>query len=247
MKYYKASKFSRPIASTGFYAVIICCLLALGAAGWFAVSKYNDMTKANDTKPKNSIPQSYSDNTPQYNSNTPPLSESEPTPSENVNEDVSDVPYEDAENNEIIPDNTPEESTEERSFVIPIIGNILKGYSDTALQYSETFGDMRIHQGVDIACEAGSEIVAAGAGTVTTITDDSELGKVITIDHGNGIIAKYCGFESSFVNEGDSVSAGNPIGAIGTVPIECADGSHIHIEVLKDGKNVSPFSAFGLE
>ncbi len=242
MKQYKGSGFSRSIANTGFYTVIVCCLLALGAAGWFAVSKYNDIKSQSDKKPDTSNTESYSSETTPYSSNEDTAPRAEATPNTDVKNEVSDVPYSEEVQNEAT--DIPEEL---RSYVMPILGNISKGYSDTALQYSETYGDMRLHEGVDIICESGSEIVAAGAGTVSDVVDDAALGKTIIIDHGDGITAKYCGFESNFVTKGDIVSAGNPIGVVGVIPSECADKTHIHIEVIKDGKTISPLAAFGLE
>ncbi len=243
MKYYKTSRFARTVGGLGFYAVIVCCLLAIGAAGWFAVSKYNGFSERESEK--DNTPPTYSAPEDSYNSSeTAPV---ESKPSKETAENVSSVPYEENAEAQVQQEVPEEPKAPERSFVMPIAGNVTKGYSDIALQYSETFGDMRIHAAVDIAADKGAEVVAAGAGTVTAIADDVGLGKTVTIDHGDGITAKYCGFESCFVNEGDAVSAGNPIGEVGTIPAECADAPHIHIEVLKDGETVSPLTAFGLE
>ena len=60
------------------------------------------------------------------------------------------------------------------------------------------------------------------------------------IDHGNGITAKYCSVENVTVKSGDKVHSGEIIGAVGTVNNECADQSHIHLEVLKNKQYISP-------
>ena len=130
---------------------------------------------------------------------------------------------------------------------MPIEGNISKGYSDSALQYSATYGDMRLHTGVDILCDSGSDIKSVSSGTVKSVTDDAKYGKVITVEYADNITVKYCGMGSVNVKDGDSVTAGTVIGTSGEIPCECADNPHIHIEVTRDGNAVSPLEALNLE
>ena len=236
MKYYENKKFTKSVGRTGFYTIIICCLLAIGGASWFAVARYNNI-KSSDENSSSSLPdKSYTEESDSYTDSEEEII----TPEEktDVNNEVSDVPYEEQ-------GSTPK--NEERSFVLPAQGNIIKGYSDTALQKSETYGDMRLHTGIDIQCEKGTEIKSAGAGTVTAVDESSTLGKFVTIDHGDGITGRYCGLDGVTVNTGDSVSAGTVIGTLGSIPCECADKSHLHVEVLKDGKIVSPLEALGMQ
>ena len=79
------------------------------------------------------------------------------------------------------------------------------------------------------------------------ISENTELGKCVTIDHSNGIVIKYCGFDTLAVAKGEGVTTGRVIGTVGTVTSECADESHIHIEAQKDNKSVSPLKILGLE
>lgn len=234
MKYYKTSKFTKAITSTGFVTIVACALIAVGAIAWFALSRNNTVT---ETPSENSSAQSYPQTDTSYNNevNEPEVSE----PITDVDDSVSDVPYTQEE---------PIEPVEEKiSYVLPITGNISKGYSDTALQYSTTYGDMRLHTGVDILCEIGSDIKSAGSGTVKSVVDDANFGRVITIEHLGDITVKYCGMGSINVKEGDKVAAGDIIGTSGDIPCECADNPHIHIEVLLDGNTTSPLAALGLE
>lgn len=238
MKYYKDRSFSKSVGRTGFYTLVVCCLLAIGAATWFAVSKAKTPLKDDGTSSDIQNTPSYSDNTSSYNnSDLPSVSEPDaPTANE-----VSDVPYTESSQSA---ESTP---AEKRSFVMPVEGNVSKGYSETALQYSETYGDMRLHTGIDIVCEAGTEVRAAGAGTVSAVENDALYGKTVTIDHGDGITAKYCGLDGIFVKEGDTLGAGDSLGTVGTVPSECAEQSHIHIFAEINGETVSPLKAFSLE
>ena len=102
---------------------------------------------------------------------------------------------------------------------------------------------MRTHQALDIKAEPNEAVVSAGKGIVTDIATDSELGVVVEIDHGNGIIAYYCGLtEELAVTKGEAVDKNTLLGLVGEIPGECEDGSHIHLEVYKNGKPIDPKS-----
>ena len=218
---------------TGFYIVIACCILLLGGASWFALSNIADNS---DIKSKNENSE-YTDKTPSYTESTP---ESAPQDAvEETEEKVSQVPYSSE------PAKT--ESPQKPVFALPVQGEILKQSSSDALQYSATYGDMRLHQGVDIACELKSKIHACADGTVSNIELNTALGNVVTIDHGNKITVKYASLEKINVSAGDEVQLGDIIGTVGTIPSECNDKSHIHIEVFVSGKHADPLKALGLE
>lgn len=241
MKYYKTPRYAKILTSSKFIGAMACFLIALGVIGWFGLSRSK---KQIETPKNNSTPTpSYPNVDSSYNSVTitPEVSDNEIT--ESVNDTVSEVPF--------VEETTPTESeteqeTEKPIFVLPVVGNILKGYSDSALQYSATYNDMRLHTGVDISCAKNTNIKSACSGTVKSIVDDANLGKIITIEY-NNILIKYCGMGNAIVSEGDKVTAGDFIGVSGEIPSECADKPHIHIEVLVDGKSVSPLSMLGLE
>lgn len=233
MKYYKKNSFLKAISSTGLFSIIACVLIAVGAIAWFALSRDN-ITEKPDTQNESSYTEpdfSYNDNTVTQEPSTEPATD--------VNESVSDIPYSEEP---II-----EEKTEIIKFVLPIEGNISKGYSDTALQYSATYNDMRLHTGIDISCDLGSKIKSAGSGTVKSIIDDANYGKIIIIDHTGELTVKYCGFSEVNVKEGDNINAGDVIGLSGEIPCECADSPHIHIEALVKNIISSPLAALGLE
>ena len=241
MKYYKSSKFTQSIGTTGIIAIVACALIAVGAVAWFTLSRNNTVTETPSAKSESSQ-QEYKDNDIAYNSNaeTPNVSQSETIT--DVNESVSDVPYSEEETD------TQQEPIEEKiTYVLPTQGNIAKGYSDTALQYSATYGDMRLHTGLDILCDSGSDIKAVSTGTVKSVVEDAQYGKIITIEHSGGITVKYCGMGSINVKENDKVATGDVIGTSGDIPSECADNPHIHIEVLSDGNLISPLAALHLE
>ncbi|MBR3909057.1 MAG: M23 family metallopeptidase [Clostridia bacterium] len=236
MKYYKTSKFARAITSTGFVTVVACALIAIGAFTWFALSRSTAIPKT-PTESNNTSSYPKSDNS--YNSDTD-IPDPTPAPTDDVAESEEEVPYEEP--------SQPEPTKEEKiTYVLPVEGQISKNFSDTALQYSATYGDMRLHTGIDISCAKNSNVKSVSSGTVKSVVEDAEFGRVITIDYSEGIAVKYCGLGSVNVTDGDKVQTGQVIGTSGDIPSECTDNPHIHIEVLLDGKSVSPLEILGFE
>ena len=49
------------------------------------------------------------------------------------------------------------------------------------------------------------------------------------------------------VKAGDKVAAGDIIGSVTSIPGECADQSHLHFEITKDGHSAEPLGTLGLK
>ena len=231
---YQESKTARFFAGKGFYLVLAACLVAVGAAAWLAVAHFNP-------------PQDVVDRG----------SDAADVSSQRV--DLAGTPVSDVEDTRSDPSSAPETSAASADdpadepaadvntapaahfFVLPVTGEILKPFSDTELQYSETHKDLRLHDGVDIACDAGSVIKAAGAGVVNEVTQDANWGVTVVIDHGNGILGYYCGLNAKPpVKKGDAVTPGTQIGSLDEIPCECLDQSHLHLRFTRNGVPISP-------
>ena len=233
-EYHSKSKFK---GSPAFYIILACCLLAIGGAAWFAASEISSRGTQKEQSSDDSGSSVY----------TPPqssiLSESSDTaPSGQVDQNVSDEPYSSEETT-----SADAPAKEPVTFSMPVQGEIIKNYSDKELQYSATYGDMRIHTGIDIACEDGTSVSAAGSGSVLSVEESVSLGTVVTIDHGSGITAKYASIKDAKVKAGDKVAAGDIIGSVTSIPGECADQSHLHFEITKDGHSAEPLGTLGLK
>lgn len=126
-------------------------------------------------------------------------------------------------------------NTTPETFAVPLQNGITKAYSGDMPVYSQTLKDWRTHTGTDFLAEAGETVQSIADGTVKTISTDDLLGIVVTVSYGE-IEVSYCGLEAEVsVQEGEAVTAGQAIGIVGTVPAEQADGTHLHLEIKRDG------------
>lgn len=132
--------------------------------------------------------------------------------------------------------------TAEVKFVKPVDAEIAKAYSGTKPVKSKTLGDWRIHSGIDIKAEKGTEVKAPADGKVVRADKDGLTGYTITIEHENGILSTVYNLEDSDkVTEGQNVKAGEVIGTAGaSAAIEMLDEPHVHFEVTINGAFVNP-------
>ena len=92
-------------------------------------------------------------------------------------------------------------------------------------------GFFHVHRGVDIKAPRGTPVRAAAAGTVAFSGRQSSYGRVIKIDHPNGLRTIYAHNSSNFVKAGERVKAGAVIGAVGQTGR--ATTNHLHFEVRR--------------
>ncbi len=225
MKFEEQNETNTKKLRKGFLGVVAVALIMVGGATYFATTNVKN-AKPNEYKPEEKT-EEYTDYDSSYIENEPLT--------EDVTENVENEPYEEV---------TPVEK--EQSYTMPVEGEISKDFSLKQLQYSKTMFDMRLHLGVDILCKEGSNIRAMSDGTVLSVEETSDYGKVITIKHSEEITIKYAAFKTVSVKEGDNVKMGDTIGKSGTVQIECQDEAHIHIEVYKNGELCDPLKTLGL-
>jgi len=132
-------------------------------------------------------------------------------------------------------------------YVLPMGTKIHKEYSPQNPVYNPTLGDWRTHNGIDFKGVEGDQVKAIAYGEVLSVYDDVVWGTVVEINHGNSVIAKYCGLNKDTVDlkAGATVKGGDLVGYLGVVPGEKTDVSHLHFEVFYNGKNVDPLELMG--
>ena len=134
------------------------------------------------------------------------------------------------------------------SYVRPSGGVIIKPCSIKELAYSRTMNDWRVHNGLDIAAEKGEIVKSVAEGTVSDVMHDSLYGTTIVINQNDGLMVYYRGLnKDTAVREGENIAAGATIGTVGEIPCEAADGTHLHIEVMKENKYLDPADIFGIK
>ncbi|WP_330926275.1 M23 family metallopeptidase [Candidatus Sororendozoicomonas aggregata] len=94
------------------------------------------------------------------------------------------------------------------------------------------------HNGVDFAGKRGTPILAMAAGVVTVASDRAGYGMLVEVNHGNGYVTRYAHNASVNVKVGEVVKRGQTIAAMGSSGR--STGNHVHIEVLRHGKQVDP-------
>ena len=99
-------------------------------------------------------------------------------------------------------------------------------------------GKPAMHKGIDFAGKEGDNVIATAAGVVTWSGDRYGYGKLVEIDHGNGIKTRYGHNQALKVEVGEIVTKGQAIAAIGNTGR--STGAHVHYEVIKNGRQVDP-------
>lgn len=131
-------------------------------------------------------------------------------------------------------------------YLLPLTNTVQKPFSSDGPLYCETMRDWRLHLGVDFAGEEGQQVKAVTRGVVIAVVDDPLWGGTIEIDHGVGVITRYCGVKT-LVRVGDKVETGQIIGDLQQIPCECEQSPHLHLEMIVDGMPIDPVAAIALE
>ncbi len=104
-------------------------------------------------------------------------------------------------------------------------------------------GYERMHNGVDMACPAGTEIYASRGGQVIIARWSDSAGNYVQIDHGDGFRSVYMHMTNYVVAEGDYVAPGQLIGYVGNTGL--SKGDHLHFGISYEGEYVNPMEYIG--
>jgi murein DD-endopeptidase MepM/ murein hydrolase activator NlpD len=95
-----------------------------------------------------------------------------------------------------------------------------------------------IHTGIDLRGDTGDPVRATANGRVTTASWQGGYGKMVEIDHGNGLSTRYGHMSVIDVKVGDQVRIGQTIGKIGSTGR--STGPHLHYETRINDEAVDP-------
>lgn len=119
--------------------------------------------------------------------------------------------------------------------ILPARGWITSGFGERTSPFT---GFTQMHNGLDIANEPGSPVVAPANGIVVQAGREDELGKMVVISHGYGLKTTFGHLSEINVRAGQRVRRGDKIGAIGSTGR--STGPHLHYQVSANGVTVNP-------
>ena len=132
-------------------------------------------------------------------------------------------------------DNPPSNAT----WITPVSGYRLT--SAFGMRKHPVLKVTRMHNGVDMACAAGTPIYATRAGTVTTASYQANgAGNYVSINRLDGFSSIYMHMTHYVVSKGQKVSQGQLIGYVGNTGI--STGDHLHFGVSYAGTYVNPLA-----
>jgi murein DD-endopeptidase MepM/ murein hydrolase activator NlpD len=119
----------------------------------------------------------------------------------------------------------------------PVVGEIDES-SPFGVRTDPIVHEAAMHTGIDFRGDTGDPIRATAGGTVTVAGWSGGYGKLVEIDHGNGLATRYGHMSEINVDAGDTVRAGATIGKLGSTGR--STGPHLHYEVRVKGEAVDP-------
>ena len=263
------------LSGKGFYIVLFACVAIIGISAWLLLfSRWSPLAggderdyldvmgdvstnpQENDTTrpaPDTTGNTGTKDTAPDGSGQKPDLTQEPNKPEDKTGGStgaltVTDTPEKDTSGGQDEPEHEPDtaaKTVKDLTFLWPVSGQIIKGHSPDKLVYSETMGDWRVHDGVDIAAKLGTRVLCCCNGTVTSVADSGDgRGTVVTIDHGAGVTSTYANLAGvPTVKVGDAVTMGSVIGSVGATSLyETAEDAHLHFSMTVDGKSVDPVS-----
>ena len=132
------------------------------------------------------------------------------------------------------------EELKKKATLLPIYSPA-PGYS-----ISSTFGVRRdpilktpaMHSGLDFRVPSGRKVRSAGQGTVVAAGWNGGYGRMVEIDHGDGLTTRYAHMSKILVKEGDVVERGAVVGKVGSSGR--STGAHLHYEIRRNGTAINP-------
>ncbi len=216
----KNNKFFRKFGAKGYYIALIACAAAIGICGYVY---YRNANSGQD---------------PQLQDPTSDVGVANP------GEDTLPVVGEDGGHLQTPQPTVSNEEPVQQPLKTgwPLEGQTVAEYAMDCLAYNETTRDWRVHDGIDIAAEAGTTVCAAADGTVYTTYTDDRLGTTVVIRHQDDYVTVYSSLDGEILVEpGETVTLGQAIGTVGnTALLESAIGDHLHFSVTCNGESVDP-------
>lgn len=126
-------------------------------------------------------------------------------------------------------------SEDEQPLELPLSGSISSPYGWRKDPFT---GKQDFHHGIDIARPQGSDIVAAAEGKVVFSGWKEGYGRIVEIEHQNGMSTRYAHNSRNLVKRGEKVAKYQSVALVGNSGR--STGTHLHYEVRKNGEVINP-------
>jgi len=118
----------------------------------------------------------------------------------------------------------------------PVNGRLLSRFGEREDPFS---GEGAMHTGVDISADMGTPVHAAADGIVSFAEYYAGYGRMVIIDHGNGMTTRYAHLSKAEVVPGQEIRRGEVLGRSGASGR--VTSPHLHFEVRLGGSPVNPY------
>jgi murein DD-endopeptidase MepM/ murein hydrolase activator NlpD len=119
----------------------------------------------------------------------------------------------------------------------PVVGE-LEFTSGFGVRVDPFVGRPAMHTGLDFRATTGDPVRATANGKVISANWTGGYGRMVEVDHGNGLSTRYGHLSAIDVKVGQSVKAGQVVGEVGSTGR--STGPHLHYETRIDGEAVDP-------
>jgi LysM repeat protein len=123
----------------------------------------------------------------------------------------------------------------QKVFIKPTTGRFADGFGERLHPITHK---MAFHEGLDLAPGLGARVVASQDGNVIFAGIRAGYGRLIILDHGNGLTSWYAHLDKILVKLSEKVQRGELIGKVGDSGR--TTGPHLHFEVRLNGKPQNP-------
>jgi len=117
----------------------------------------------------------------------------------------------------------------------PVDGQLLSSFGKREDPFS---GEGALHTGVDLKAPTGTPVRVAADGMVVRAEYFGGYGRLVVVDHGNGITTYYAHLNRFHVIPGQEIRRGESVGTVGSTGRVTAP--HLHYEVRIAGTPVNP-------
>lgn len=122
------------------------------------------------------------------------------------------------------------------NFTFPLTSYSIS--SDFGYRVNPVSGVFRMHEGLDLAAPAGTEVFAAGSGSIIELGNNAVFGNYIVMQHGDGWSSLYGHLSKIETTLHSTVQKGAVIGRVGSTGQ--STGPHLHFELRKNGEAFDP-------